>query len=58
MDGGVTYDREVEMGFTVTTALAVVKSYTDPYTNLKVQVKSKVVGEHGILSCKYLGVWF
>jgi len=52
-DGGTTYDQTAEAAFDVTTASQVVKTITAAYTNLKVQVKSKVGGSHGTLSTKY-----
>jgi len=59
IDGGVTYPFTVESAFDVTVAASpVVKSYTDYYTHLKVQVKPKVAGVHGTLQTKWAGASF
>ena len=54
-DGGLTYPATVEAEFDVTAASQVVKTNTDFYTNIKVQVKPKVAATHGTLTVRVEG---
>ena len=57
LDGGVTFDQTVEADISVTTAAVVAKTYTAPYTHLKVQVKAASGGSQGTLATKYFCSW-
>jgi len=56
-DGGVTFDQTLDANLSVTTSAAVAKTYTDPYSHVKVQVKAAVGGSQGTLSTKFFGSW-
>lgn len=56
IDGGVTWDA-VESDISVTTATPVTKTYTTPYTCMKIQVKAASAGNQGTLSTKFFGSW-
>ncbi len=58
LDGGATYPITVEAEFTVTVGTTSVKTSTDWYTNLKVQVKAASGGSQGTLSTKFGGSSF
>ena len=58
MDGGASYDIEVEAEFTVTVGTPQIKSTTDYYTHLKVQVKPAVSDTHGTLSTDFAAASF
>jgi hypothetical protein len=57
LDGGVTFDQTVEADISVTTSAVVTKTYTSPYTHLKMQVKAASGGSQGTLSTKYFCSW-
>lgn len=58
IDGGATYPYTLETNIAVNAAATVTKTYTTPYTHLKVQVKPAVGGSHGTLASNYmLAAW-
>jgi len=57
MDGGVTWtDKDTDVS--VTTATPVEKSYTDPYTQMRVKVRAAGAGSQGTLSTVFFGTQF
>jgi hypothetical protein len=56
-DGGATFDQTLEADIAVSTSAAVAKTYTDPYSHIKVQVKAAAGGAQGTLSTKFFGSW-
>ncbi len=57
IDGGLTFTEAVESDISVTTAAVVSKTYTTPYTHLKVQLKAASGGSQGTLATKVFGSW-
>jgi hypothetical protein len=56
LDGGTTFTA-LESDIAVAAAATVVKTYTDPYTHIKVQVKAAGAGSQGTLTTRYFGTW-
>jgi hypothetical protein len=55
IDGGATYPFTVQAEFTLTAgAAATTYTWTTPYSDIKVQVKPSVAGQHGTLAVAYL----
>lgn len=55
IDGGSTYPYTAETAIAVNSGATVTKTYTTPYTNMKVQVDPAVDNTHGTLSTKWMG---
>jgi hypothetical protein len=55
-DGGLTFGVVLETDISVSTT-AVVKTYTAPFSHIKVQVKAASGGSQGTLSTKFFGSW-
>jgi hypothetical protein len=57
LDGGANYDQVAEADISVTSGSTVAKTYTAPYTHMRVQVKAAVAAAQGTLSTKFFGSW-
>lgn len=55
IDGGSTYPYTLETDIAVSSGATVTKTYTTPYTHLRVNVKPAVNDTHGTLATKWMG---
>lgn len=54
IDGGATFPFEEVAAFDVASGATVTKTFTTPYTNVKVQVQPKVAASHGKLTTNWM----